>query len=219
MNKKIFLSGVSILSALVLMGAATFAFFNDVASSNNNTFSSGTFALSIRDDNEGFTDTIVDSFDTPTNWAPGDKSTDFICFRNDGSIPIEQVLFRLTSADAGSTTLDDFIYVSNIELGDVTSNPTACEAVGTVGTEGLTNFKALFDSRFGVDAPLSSLIPLIEGDDNVQDDLLDGPAAISPNSIFKLRVEWTFNSSATEAVAGEAVNVNLGFTGTQNELP
>ena len=218
-NRRIIASGLSIVSALAVMGGATFAFFSDTASSNSNTFGSGTFALSIRDDNQGFSDTIVDSMDTPTNWAPGEKSIDYICFRNDGSIPIEQVLFNLTSADAGSTDLDNFIYVSNIELGDVTSTPTACDTAGAVGDDGLINFKALFDSRFGVNAALSSLLTQIDGSDQVQDDLLDGPAAIAPNSVYKFRVEWTFDPTATSAVAGQTVNVNLGFTGTQNELP
>ena len=128
-------------------------------------------------------------------------------------------MFALTSPNANNAgvTLDDFVYVSNIELGPVTA--PECLAAGGVGTQGLTDFKALFDSRFGANAPLSSLLTQIDGTDQVQDDLLDGPAKLGPGDIMKFRVEWTFDSSATSSEAGETVNLNIGFNATQNELP
>lgn len=47
MNKKIFMSGFSIMSALVLMGGAAFAAFTDSASATGNTFSTVTPNLLI----------------------------------------------------------------------------------------------------------------------------------------------------------------------------
>lgn len=220
MNRKIILSAVSIVTAAALMGGAAFAFFTDAASSNNNSFSSGVFDLLLQDNNESFRDDVTLSFVSPTNWAPGDKFTDFICFKNNNGIPIEQVLLRLTSTGAGSTTLDDFIYVSKIELGDVTATQaTACASDGATSSEVLTDFTTLFNTRFGSNAPLSSLLTQIDGSDNINDDLLDGPAAIPTNDVYKLRVEWTFDTLATSAVEGQSVDLNVGFTATQNESP
>lgn len=51
-NRKIFLSGLSILSALSLMGGATFAFFSSNASSTGNVFAAGTLHLALCDGNE-----------------------------------------------------------------------------------------------------------------------------------------------------------------------
>lgn len=213
---------MSILTALALTGGATFAYFTDAASSNNNSFSSGVFDLLLKDNSEGFTDDVTLSFVSPPNWAPGDKFTDFICFKNNNGIPIEQVLLRLTSAGAGSTTLDDFIYVSSIQLGpvDLTANPTACTFEAD-GNGSLVNFTTLFNTRFaGGDgkATLTEQLAQIDGSDNLNDDLLDGPAAIPTNGVYKLRVEWTFDTLATSAVEGQTVDLNIGFTATQNEL-
>jgi predicted ribosomally synthesized peptide with SipW-like signal peptide len=216
-NKKIMMSAISIVSAMTLMGGATFAFFTDTATSNGNTFTSGTFDLQVKDNDEVFKNDVTQSFATPTGWAPGDKYVSYICFKNSGTTPIDEILLNLTSPDANSTTLDSFIYVSNIELGDVTSTPTACDAAGAVGSEGLTNFKALFDSRFGTNASLSSLITQINGTNHVDHDLIDGPAKLNQNDIYKFRVEWTFDPSATTSEAGKTVTLNIGFNANQHD--
>lgn len=219
LNSRIAISLASIAAAGALVVGGTFAFFSDTSSSNSNEFRSGTLDLTVADNNEPFANSVTTSFQTPTNWAPGQKHVDFICFKNNGTVDIEQVLFALTSPDATNPgiTLDDFVYVSNIELGSVAAS--ACSSAGTVGSEGLIDFKALFDSRFGVNAPLSSLLTQIDGTDQVQDDLTDGVALLTPGDIMKFRVEWTFNSAATSSESGETVTLNIGFNATQNELP
>jgi predicted ribosomally synthesized peptide with SipW-like signal peptide len=216
-NPRIAISLASIAAAGALVVGGTFAFFSDSSSSNSNVFRSGTLDLKVADNNEPFANSVATSFQTPADWAPGQKHVDFICFKNDGSVDIEQVLLTLTSPDAGATTLDNFVYVSNIELGPVSSGQ--CASAGTVGTEGLVNFKALFDTRFGVNAPLSSLLAQIDGTNVVDDDLLDGPAKLAPADIMKFRVEWTFDPAATSSEAGKTVTLNIGFNATQNEQP
>lgn len=219
LNSRIILSIASIAAAAALIVGATFAFFSDTSSSNGNEFRSGTLDLKVADNNEAFANAVSTSFQTPLNWAPGQTYTDFICFKNDGTVDIEQVLFALSSTNASDAdiTMDDFVYVSNIELGAVTA--AECTTAGLVGSEGLTDFKALFDSRFGVNAPLSSLLTQIDGTDQVQDDLLDGPALLIPADIMKLRIEWTFDTLATNSEAGETVLLDIAFNATQNELP
>lgn len=217
---------MSIVAALALVGGATFAFFTDIGSSNNNTFTSGTFDLQIKDTDEGFADTVLASTVSPASWAPGDSFVSFVCFKNNGSVPIQQILFALTSPDANNANndLDLYVYVSSIELGPVTSGE--CNAANTVGSEALTPFLALFNSRF--DSPtvdgkvtLREQLDQIDGANQIDDDLLDGLAAVLPqNGIVKLRVGWTFDSTApTTNVAGKTVTINNAFTATQNELP
>lgn len=54
MNKKIFFSTLSILSALAMMGGATFAYFTDYRVSQNNNFSAGTLKLDINQNPTGY---------------------------------------------------------------------------------------------------------------------------------------------------------------------
>lgn len=49
-NKKIAISTISILTSLMLMGGATFAFFSDSATSTGNTFSTGSADVQIAED-------------------------------------------------------------------------------------------------------------------------------------------------------------------------
>ncbi len=219
-KKKIISSAITIGAAGALLIGATFAFFSDTSSSNDNIFSSGNFDLQVADNNEGFGDSVTASFVSPANWAPGEKFVDFICFKNNGTTDIQQVLFNMTSPNAslGIVTLDDWVYVETIELGPVTA--PECLAAAGVGSQGLTDFTALFETRFGVDAPLSALLVDIDGTDQVEDDLLDDSAnKLIPGAIMKLRVQWTFNSAATSAQEGQSVEIDLGFNATQNELP
>lgn len=220
-NSRILLAAASIFAAAALVVGATFAYFSDVSSSNDNIFQSGNFDLQVADnDSEGFGDSVTASFVSPENWAPGEKFVDFICFKNNGTTDIQQVLFNLTSPNAGlgGVTLDDFVYVSSIELGPVTA--PECEAAGGVGTQGLTDFTILFNSRFGTNAPLSSLLATIDGLNPVDDDLFDDAAnKLAPGNIAKLRVEWTFDPLATSAQEGQSVEIDLGFNATQNEAP
>lgn len=51
-NKKIAFSLISIVSALAIMGGATFAYFSSQATSTDNVFGSGTLELLLDDNNE-----------------------------------------------------------------------------------------------------------------------------------------------------------------------
>src|SRR3972149_5665923 len=133
-NRRIVTSALSIGTAGALLVGATFAFFSDTSSSNDNIFSSGNFDLQVADNNESFGESVNASFVSPPNWAPGEKFVDFICFKNNGSTDIQQVLFNLTSPNAGlgGVTLDDWVYVETIELGPVTAPECVVAAGGGV---------------------------------------------------------------------------------------
>src|SRR3989344_3029263 len=52
LNSRILLAAASILAALALIVGATFAFFSDTETSNNNVFGAGTLDLVLCDDDE-----------------------------------------------------------------------------------------------------------------------------------------------------------------------
>ena len=99
MNKKIALSGLSILSSLALIAGATFAFFSSEATSNNNAFGAGTLNLELDDNDEAFGDDANDDLITATfdvdNMAPGDSEAQEISFHNTGSIDIAEIAMGL----------------------------------------------------------------------------------------------------------------------------
>lgn len=70
MNRKIVISALSALTALGMMGAATFAYFNDTNTSTGNTFSSGTLDLQLANGVSSFTQNVTASFGG-TDMSPG----------------------------------------------------------------------------------------------------------------------------------------------------
>jgi predicted ribosomally synthesized peptide with SipW-like signal peptide len=217
-NRKIAMSGLSILASLSLMAGATYAFFSDTATSSNNLFQSGTMSLQVRDDSENFTDTVTASWVTPTDWLPGETYQNYLCFKNDGSTDIQDIYFAITQGtETGSTNFKDFINASFVELGSATD--AECQQV-TGGT--LTDFTPLVVSRFDANTDtkvtLAELFTDVTGADVNEDDLLDGVGNfLPPGGIVKFRVTWQFDPTATETVAGASVIANMAFKGTQVE--
>lgn len=89
-NKKIAMSGMSIVAAMALMGGATFAFFTDQASSVGNTFSTGNANLSIAPDVTGNPGTYANSIPGANfgGMLPGDTKTFTFWLKNESSSPI-----------------------------------------------------------------------------------------------------------------------------------
>ncbi len=70
MNVKIALSGLSILTAISLVGAGTFAYFSDAGTSSNNVFSSGSLNMVLSDSDQTDQESVTASFGG-TNLTPG----------------------------------------------------------------------------------------------------------------------------------------------------
>lgn len=78
MNKRIALSGLSILTALALIGGATFAFFSDVETSHDNVLQAGALDLTI--DNSSYYNRVLQ---TLTSWQLSDLTNQvFFAFRD-----------------------------------------------------------------------------------------------------------------------------------------
>lgn len=75
----IFRSLFVIAAVAAIAGGATFAYFSDVDTVNNNTFSAGTLKISLKNPNGNLPFAI-------TNWAPGKTSELRLDVKNDGSL-------------------------------------------------------------------------------------------------------------------------------------
>ena len=110
-NKKIALSLLSIASALVIVGGATFAFFSDTKTSTENTFAAGTLEVNITDQNA---DTLFESEAIVSNWAPGDQSFVNFDVKNVGSLPVN--LRGFATGTWGDSGLDSQNMVKVIQV-------------------------------------------------------------------------------------------------------
>lgn len=108
MNKRILYSGLTILTTLSFMGAGTFAYFNDQASSQTNTFATGTLNVTVDQDGQSLTPV--------TNWAPGETATVLFDVNNVGTLPVYLKAFATGAwVDGGDASL---VKVTTVERWD-----------------------------------------------------------------------------------------------------
>src|SRR5687768_5190779 len=103
MNKKIMMSALSIVSALTIMGGATYAAFTSEAQNEGNTFGSGELVLQIN----GAGGNGSTPFYAVPAAAPGDSFEQTFVLSNSGGV------------DASVVRLDQIDLGGNTELGDV----------------------------------------------------------------------------------------------------
>lgn len=126
MNKRIVLSSVSIFASLALVTGATFAFFSDVGTSNDNIFSGGTLDLKLTDNNETALDNVTASFGD-TSLAPGVcLSTQTLEMKNSGTvagnhIEIAAVNTVTDNAPAATPDMDAYLRFGTFTYFDGTS--------------------------------------------------------------------------------------------------
>lgn len=118
-NTKILLSLASILAAAALVVGATFAFFSDEGTSNDNIFSSGTLDMQLSDDNEEDLDDVTATWGLAS--APGDTFTGDLRVTNTGSVAANHIELKFVNtvdeADSGpgtdsTTPLDKVIEIT-----------------------------------------------------------------------------------------------------------
>jgi predicted ribosomally synthesized peptide with SipW-like signal peptide len=128
-NKKIMLSGISIVAALSLMAGATFAYFTNQANSSGNVLGAGTLTVSVVDQNQ---DTAFTSETLASNWAPGDQTIVDFDVKNTGTLPVK--LYGNASGTWGVPTLDsqNMVKVTKVERFNGSSWVTILNAPGGI---------------------------------------------------------------------------------------
>ena len=166
-NKKIAMSALSIVTALSLMGGATYAFFSDSGTSSNNVFASGTLDLQLSNDNVTYSNSVTGSFGQ-TNMIPGGTPVSGDLFlKNTGSVNSSDIDITFSNAHtqaltgAGTVHTEDMDKYLKIEVltydgvdllsGLVNSNGNGFKDLDDLEAQGLPNLSGL---TAGDDKPL-----------------------------------------------------------------
>lgn len=126
MNKKIMMSGLSIISALALLGGTAFAAFTTQATATGNTFSTGIEDLRISTDDSVYASTISNPFNH-ANITPGYNQQFIFYLKNFGADPID----INASFVGGATGLDD-VLMTDFDC-DNGANPSAFSVTAMKG--------------------------------------------------------------------------------------
>lgn len=205
MNRKIIISGLSIIASLTLAGGATFALFSATASSTGNTFASGTLNLLVDDTNELTPAPSVTGSLVVADFAPGASTTGFISLHNPGTLPIAEVeLSADTSetADPGADSDLRNVLELTVNLDDLVTPDTAC-------ADGV-NLTSTIDTAVGNGDGTLTLMEFDNGTD-VYDALPGLTAGQTRNVCFTV----TFSSGAGNEYQGDAASTSFAFTANQ----
>lgn len=201
MSRKILISGLSIIASLGIVGAATFAYFNDVSASNDNVFSTGTLILELADGDETFTTNNITATWGDTDLGPGDLTpVGTLSLRNNGTVAGHHVdfLFANNNSD-GTNPLDTVMRITTLEY-DSTSLLTGLG--GSPNTYGL------------VDTDSSGFLEL---DELAAQGLDQHNLGMSDFGTHTLVMQLQMSPDATNEYQGD--NVNTSVTATLNQGP
>ncbi len=129
------MSGLSIFSALVLLGGTAFAAFTTTATANGSTFSSSTPSMQLCNDNGGTLGACANQIPNPINVGgliPGTPKTFAFWISNTGTDTLNPLAITFTSPSiSGVNTLEADLNVS-----------LACDATGNNGSVSADTFNS-----------------------------------------------------------------------------
>lgn len=211
MNTKIALSGLSILASLVVMGAATYAFFSSSSSSTGNIFAAGELQLLLDDANESTPAASVSASIGGTGMAPGDSVNGFISLHNGGSIDMEKVKLAIsatpTDGDSDASDMRDVLELT--VLVDDTTPDTACL--------GGTDITGTIDNEVGNGGGPLLVKEFNDGGDDEFDSIFEGAPFLAPGATTNVCFTALFSSSAGDIYQSDSVNATFTFIGLQDE--
>jgi len=135
----ILLLAVGVVACMV--GAGSFALFNDVESSIGNTFTAGSLDMQLSNTpgtpgTPGSSESVTQTWVSPSNWAPGETCGATLHFNNTGTVDAEHIWFKFSNlSHSGSANLMDAIIVTTIQerFNSVTTGNLASYIAGQVG--------------------------------------------------------------------------------------
>ncbi len=231
MQTKLLMSLIAIGVAGLMMGAGTFAYFSNAATSTQNTFTAGTLDLELADDDESFPnnpnndngDNAKATWVSPNGWAPGEEVTATLRFTNSGSVDIMQMSIDFNVVDRNGngdgSSLDDMIIITewiehfkNTNTGDWASHDFIESIEGWVGDrEAPLTLAELNDC----DDFLGSTAPGPVTEDTESD---DGILLKSGNQKdYKFELTFEFDENAGNEYQGDSCELEIVFDATQNQ--
>jgi len=197
-RKKSILLSLAVIGAMAaLITAATSAVFTDTATSDGNTFGTGTLSILLADNDETTPTDPVTASITSTDMAPGDVVYGPISVVNDGSLELR---YAMTST---STNDDSLGLATELDLGVVVlDGAETCDATAFPGdpanTVVLANTTTLDSAGFGSTTPGS------QPGDRV--------LAASASEVLCFRVEFPSGSTGPQ---GATTTTTFTFTAEQ----
>jgi predicted ribosomally synthesized peptide with SipW-like signal peptide len=188
MNRKIAISSMSILGALVIMGGATFAAFSDSVTATGNTFAVGDANLEIALDSTGPFNSTIEAPDF-SGMFPGQTKEYTFWLRNNSTAAIDLDLV------ADVTSISDPVD-ANAEIDNVLLVSWVCDTDGNGGLVDNTPTSE-FSPRAWLDGGNTSIGSLGAGEQMV------------------CRMFGRLPSSAGNDIAGETVSFSVEYGATQ----
>jgi len=102
MNRSIWLSILSILAVVGLVGGLTFAYFSDQGTSTNNVFNSGDLNMKLANNGDSYTDNVTGTWGLASD--PGDTFTGDLKIKNTGSVPAHHIELKFTNVVVNGPT-------------------------------------------------------------------------------------------------------------------
>jgi len=188
------MSGFSVVSALVLMGAGAYAFFSSSATSTGNIFDSGTLTLQLDDNNEVTPAATVTASIGGSNMAPGSTTSGFISMHNGGSIAIQAVDIKGTETVSSSPDLATKLLFDSVKTGDNS------------------------DCSTGASDITASLIAAIGGStlDKLNATEYEIPGGLAVSATRYLCVTLKFDPTADNTFQGKTITETFTFVGDQD---
>ena len=152
-NKKILASAISIVTALSMMGAATFAYFSDTGTNNDNVFSTGTLDMELSNDNSTFTEDVTATFGL-ADGAPGDTFNDTLFIKNTGSVDANHIELttinnvtesEVAPGNSNSIFLDTVIEITALDWDSDGNGSTETSVLSQVTDANLNGYPDLDD--------------------------------------------------------------------------
>ena len=112
MNKKILASLIIIGILGFALGWGTYSYFSDTGYSYNNTFQAGTLNLQLEDADESYADNVYYTWNSPSNWAPGETVFAELNMTNVGSVGAKLVGIRGVDLEDGG--LADVVLITEV---------------------------------------------------------------------------------------------------------
>lgn len=202
-----------------MIGSA-FAYFSDVETSQGNTFTAGTLAMRIADNNEGWFDgaPVSASWQSPSNWAPGETiTTGIIRLENVGTIDIKYLFttyynYSFTGADLASVieVVEYWEYIPGYGWNDnIQPLQNLWSLVGNLAKP--LTLKELIDASWVGDA---TELDYCTGSGY---DTTPGPAIIV-GGIYQTYLKLRFMETADNTYQGASCSFDIEYEGVQNNV-
>ena len=209
--KKLLLSMLATFLVIGLVGAGTFAWFQDTETSTGNTFTAGTMDLRLHDGTTWVDGLIVARW-TGTNLAPGDSiGSNTIQLREFGTIPADhlEITAEYTSTLANDDDMARYLEITNLRYEDTDwyINLLTGERWNIIGNVLLEGPRADWEVEDQDNRGWVSLYDLkVDPADNLP----------PPVGTYMFTMALRFNENAGNDLQGQTFNLSVVFTLNQD---